>query len=58
MKVLLDTCVWGGVAGVLRSEGYDVESAGEWEFDPGDEQILEIAFHNRRVGRHAGQRLR
>jgi predicted nuclease of predicted toxin-antitoxin system len=49
MKVLLDTCVWGGVAAVLRAAGHDVVSAGEWAFDPGDEQILELAFNDGRV---------
>lgn len=49
MKVLLDTCVWGGAAAVLRAGGHDVESAGDWAFDPGDEQILDLAFSEGRV---------
>ncbi len=43
MKVLLDTCVWGGAVKDLRSAGHDVIWAGEWEEDPGDEQILPLA---------------
>lgn len=44
MKVLLDTCVWGGAGEVLRTEGHEVQWAGEWEQDPGDEEILAYAY--------------
>lgn len=40
MKVLLDTCVWGGAAHDLTAAGHEVEWCGEWERDPGDEEIL------------------
>ena len=40
MKVLLDTCVWGGVSDLLRDAGHDVDWVGEWPEDPGDEAIL------------------
>jgi predicted nuclease of predicted toxin-antitoxin system len=40
MKLLLDTCVWGGACEELRTAGYDVEWAGDWAEDPGDEEVL------------------
>jgi len=43
MKILLDTCVWGGVVQELRTAGHDVIWAGDWKEDPGDEEILERA---------------
>ncbi len=49
MKVLLDTCVWGGAAKDLRSAQHDVIWAGEWEEDPGDEEILARAHNDGRV---------
>ena len=49
MKVLLDTCVWGGATSVLRSAGYDVEWVGDRSADPGDEQILATAAAQGRV---------
>ena len=48
MKLLLDSCVWGGSRAVLEQEGHDVEWAGDWPEDPGDEEILGRA---RREGR-------
>ena len=49
MKVLLDACVWGGAAAVLRSAGHDVEWVGDWSTDPGDEQILATAAAQEQV---------
>lgn len=49
MKILLDTCVWGGVKEKLVTEGYDVIWAGEWTDDPGDEEILERSHGEGRV---------
>ncbi|MFZ2448745.1 MAG: DUF5615 family PIN-like protein [Syntrophobacteraceae bacterium] len=49
MKVLLDTCVWGGAADTLRAVGHDVIWAGEWKEDPGDEEILARAHNEGRV---------
>ncbi len=46
MKLLLDTCVWGGAVDHLRRAGHDVTWSGEWEKDPGD---LEIAREESRV---------
>lgn len=48
MKVLLDTCVWGGARRVMEDAGHDVIWAGSWPEDPGDEEILDRA---RREGR-------
>lgn len=49
MKVLLDTCVWGGAIEELEKAGHDVEWVGHWERDPGDEQILSTAHSNHQV---------
>jgi predicted nuclease of predicted toxin-antitoxin system len=49
MKILLDTCVWGGVRQALSDAGHDVVWAGDWDKDPGDDEILEQAFRERRV---------
>jgi predicted nuclease of predicted toxin-antitoxin system len=40
MKLLLDTCVWGGARPEIEAAGHDVVWAGEWPEDPGDEEIL------------------
>ena len=45
MKLLLDTCVWGGAKKTLESSGHDVIWTGDWAEDPGDEEILSKA-HN------------
>lgn len=49
MKVLLDTCVWGGAREPLAAAGHDVVWAGSWAEDPGDEVILERAWKDGRV---------
>ncbi len=49
MKILLDTCVWGGVAQALADAGHDVVWTGTWEEDPGDEEILALAHAEKRV---------
>lgn len=49
MKLLLDTCVWGGARTVLQSAGHDVAWTGAWAEDPGDEQILAYAHAENRV---------
>jgi len=49
VKVLLDTCVWGGALEEIRSAGHDVIWAGDWEEDPGDEEILAREHSERRV---------
>jgi predicted nuclease of predicted toxin-antitoxin system len=49
MKLLLDTCVWGGACKDLRASGHDVVWAGEWPEDPGDDEILHRAHKENRV---------
>lgn len=49
MKLLLDTCVWGGAVKDLRSGGHDVVWSGDWSEDPGDEEILARAHSEHRV---------
>ena len=56
MKVLLDSCVSGHAAGVIRQAGHDVTWAGDWPADPGDENILRVAVAESRDG-HDRQRL-
>lgn len=43
MKVLLDTCVWGGAKAELLEAGHEVDWVGGWQTDPGDREILSIA---------------
>lgn len=49
MKILLDTCVWGGVKELLVGTGHDVIWTGDWEKDPGDDDILAFAYTESRV---------
>jgi predicted nuclease of predicted toxin-antitoxin system len=49
VKLLLDTCVWGGATTELRSAGHDVAWSGEWPRDPGDEEILARAVAEDRI---------
>lgn len=49
MKVLLDTCVWGGTKEDLLAVGHDVLWAGDWPEDPGDDEILARANNEKRV---------
>ncbi len=49
MKLLLDTCVWGGVCSDVASAGHDVIWCGDWPTDPGDEEILAYAYREGRV---------
>jgi predicted nuclease of predicted toxin-antitoxin system len=43
MKLLLDTCVWGGAKADLEAAGYDVVWCGDWEQDPVDEEQAQRA---------------
>jgi predicted nuclease of predicted toxin-antitoxin system len=45
----MDTCVWGGVKQTLADAGHDVSWAGDWEKDPGDDEILALAYREGRV---------
>lgn len=49
MRILLDTCVWGGSLESLREAGHEVEWTGEWETDPGDQEILRYANDQKRI---------
>ena len=49
MRLLLDTCIWSGAVPELKAAGHDVLWAGDWQQDPGDDEILAIAHHERRV---------
>jgi predicted nuclease of predicted toxin-antitoxin system len=49
MKVLLDTCVWGGAKAELHAAGHDVSWTGDLVQDPGDEEILAQAHREQRV---------
>jgi predicted nuclease of predicted toxin-antitoxin system len=49
MKVLLDSCVWGGAVAELKAAGHDVIWTGEWPKDPGDEEILKHAHDEQRI---------
>jgi predicted nuclease of predicted toxin-antitoxin system len=49
MKVLLDSCVWGGALAEIESSGHDTAWVGTWDTDPGDEEILAKAFTEKRI---------
>ena len=49
MKLLLDTCVWGGTIEALETAGHDVTWAGAWDVDPGDDEILARAHREGRI---------
>jgi hypothetical protein len=49
VKILLDTCVWGGARIPLTEAAHDVVWAGDWSEDPGDEAILARAGVEGRV---------
>jgi predicted nuclease of predicted toxin-antitoxin system len=49
MKLLLDTCVWGGAIKTLEAAGHDVVWTGDWTQDPGDEEILARAHNEGRI---------
>jgi predicted nuclease of predicted toxin-antitoxin system len=49
VKLLLDSCVWGGAKHDLEGRGHDVVWAGDWSEDPGDEAILERATREGRI---------
>jgi predicted nuclease of predicted toxin-antitoxin system len=49
MKILLDTCVWGGAKADLLAARHDVLWTGDLAKDPGDEEILAQAHREQRV---------
>ncbi|MEI7893576.1 MAG: DUF5615 family PIN-like protein, partial [Myxococcales bacterium] len=44
MKVLLDSCVWGGARQAVAAAGHEVAWVGDWDRDPGDAEILRVAY--------------
>ena len=49
MRLLLDACVWGGALHELEAGGHDAVWAGHWNEDPGDEEILALAYREGRI---------
>lgn len=49
MKVLLDSCVWGGAKADLEAAGHDVLWTGDLPQDPGDVDILAQAHREQRI---------
>jgi predicted nuclease of predicted toxin-antitoxin system len=49
MKLLLDTCMWGGTVADLEAAGHDVDHVGRWARDPGDGAILQTARESGRI---------
>lgn len=49
IKLLLDSCVWGGASAMLTEWGYDTVYVGDWEYDPGDLEIIKQAHAQERV---------
>jgi predicted nuclease of predicted toxin-antitoxin system len=49
LKLLLDSCVWGGTKQTLQEAGHDVVWSGDWDVDPGDAEILDVAHREERV---------
>jgi len=49
MKLLLDTCVWGGAKAELQAARHDVLWTGDLPADPGDTEILAQAHREGRV---------
>lgn len=49
MKVLLDSCVWGGAKETIEKAGHSVIWSGALTRDPGDEAILNMAYREERI---------
>lgn len=49
MKLLLDSCVWGGAVAELAALGHEVDWSGLWPRDPGDIEILSRAHAESRI---------
>lgn len=49
MRLLLDSCVWGGARSTIEAAGHDVVWAGDWEVDPGDDEILSRSHAEKRI---------
>jgi predicted nuclease of predicted toxin-antitoxin system len=44
VRLLIDTCVWGGARNAIVTAGHDAIWAADWPEDPGDEEILARAY--------------
>src|SRR5688572_11845888 len=49
MKLVLDSCVWGGAVDQLKAHHHDVVWTGAWPEDPGYEEILAYAHQEGRI---------
>ena len=49
MKVLLDSCIWGGAKSTIQAADHDVKWVGDFLTDPGDEAIIKLAYSEARV---------
>jgi predicted nuclease of predicted toxin-antitoxin system len=49
VKLLIDTCVWGGAREAIAAAGHDAIWAADWPEDPGDEEILARAYSDGRT---------
>lgn len=49
MKLLLDSCIWGLAKTQLQELGHDAVWAGDWDADPGDDEILLRAAAEHRI---------
>ena len=49
MRLLLDSCVWGGARQALEKHGHDIIAASDWDHDPGDDEILARAYREDRI---------
>jgi predicted nuclease of predicted toxin-antitoxin system len=49
MKILLDSCIWGGAKIDLEKAGIDTKWVGDFLKDPGDELIIQLAVRESRV---------
>ncbi len=49
MRVLLDSCIWGGAKKDLDAAGFDVVWVGDFLKDPGDESIMQLSCEQKRI---------
>ena len=49
MKVLLDSCVWGGALAEIESAGHDTAWVSAWDMDLGDDEFFARAFDEKRI---------
>ncbi|MBN2303705.1 MAG: DUF5615 family PIN-like protein [Anaerolineae bacterium] len=49
MKLLLDSCMSGKVRDAMDEAGHDAAWTGDWDQDPGDQEILGTAHREERI---------